>query len=447
MAEVSPARTALAQAIGGRIARDGGVALVIDYGAWAEGPTGDTLQATRDHGPCDPLDAPGTADLTTHVDFRALALAACDGGAAVYGPVPQGTFLTSFGIHLRTAKLLERAAPAQQRQLRSGAVPSDRPERHGRAVQGRGAGPSGGAGAPRLRRADAAAMLTAAPLEGLAGVRHGFFTRAGGVSEGEFASLNCGYSSGDDALRVETNRARALDRLGMPPASLCTVRQVHGRNVVVAREPQPRRPTVEADALVTDRPGITLGVLSADCAPVLLADPDAGVIGAAHAGWRGARAGVLEATVQAMVELGAAPERMGAAIGPCIAQASYEVGPELLRAFTEDDPDAPVCSSRSRAPTGCASTSRATCSCASRARASRRARRCRTTPTPTRRGSSARAAPASVAGERFGLLLSAIALVECRVEGAGSRRRPTLGVAVAAEPSHPDARQTTGGAP
>jgi NADH dehydrogenase [ubiquinone] 1 alpha subcomplex assembly factor 7 len=118
VAEVSPARTAVAHAIGARIARDGGVALVIDYGAWAEGPTGDTLQATRAHAPCDPLDAPGTADLTTHVDFRTLAQAACAGGAAVYGPVPQGTFLTSFGIHLRTAKLLERAAPTQQRQLR-----------------------------------------------------------------------------------------------------------------------------------------------------------------------------------------------------------------------------------------------------------------------------------------------------------------------------------------
>jgi YfiH family protein len=180
-------------------------------------------------------------------------------------------------------------------------------------------------------------MLTAAPLEGQAGVRHGFFTRAGGVSEGEFASLNCGYSSGDDALLVKTNRERALERLGMPPASLCTVRQVHGRNVVVAREPHPSRPTVAADALVTDRPGITLGVLSADCAPVLLADPEAGVIGAAHAGWRGALGGVIEATALAMVELGAAPERMRAAIGPCIAQASYEVGPELLRDFTRDD--------------------------------------------------------------------------------------------------------------
>ena len=119
VAEVSPARSDLARAIGRRIASDRGVALLIDYGAWVEGPTGDTLQATRSHAPCDPLDAPGTADLTTHVDFRALAQAACAGGAAVYGPVPQGTFLRSLGIHLRTLKLLERAAPAQQRELRA----------------------------------------------------------------------------------------------------------------------------------------------------------------------------------------------------------------------------------------------------------------------------------------------------------------------------------------
>ena len=183
-------------------------------------------------------------------------------------------------------------------------------------------------------------MLSAASLETLAGIRHGFFTRSGGVSEGEFASLNCGYSSGDDAAAVATNRARALRRLGLAPASLCTVRQVHGADVVIAREPEPERPTVEADALVTDRAGVALGVLTADCAPVLLVDPDAGVIGAAHAGWRGALAGVIEATVQAMVGLGAAPERICAAIGPCIAQASYEVGPELLSAFTTDDPAA-----------------------------------------------------------------------------------------------------------
>jgi YfiH family protein len=181
-------------------------------------------------------------------------------------------------------------------------------------------------------------MLTAASLATLGRVRHGFCTRTGGVSEGEFASLNCGYSSGDDVGRVAANRTRALERLGMAPASLCTVRQVHGARVVVARKPQRGRPTVEADALVADRPGITLGVLCADCAPVLLADPKAGVIGAAHAGWRGALAGVVEATVERMVERGAVRERTVAAVGPCIAQASYEVGPELLVRFTEHDP-------------------------------------------------------------------------------------------------------------
>jgi NADH dehydrogenase [ubiquinone] 1 alpha subcomplex assembly factor 7 len=119
VAELSPARSQLAREVGRRIAEHGGVALVIDYGAWAEEPTGDTLQATRRHAPCDPLDAPGTADLTTHVDFRALAAAAAAGGASVYGPVPQGTFLTALGIHLRTAKLIERATPDQQRALRA----------------------------------------------------------------------------------------------------------------------------------------------------------------------------------------------------------------------------------------------------------------------------------------------------------------------------------------
>jgi len=117
--EVSPARAALARAIGRRIAAHGGVALLIDYGAWADGPTGDTLQAVRRHEACDPLIAPGEADLSSQVDFRALAEAACAGGAVVYGPVPQGTFLRAFGIELRTAMLLERAAPGQRRELRA----------------------------------------------------------------------------------------------------------------------------------------------------------------------------------------------------------------------------------------------------------------------------------------------------------------------------------------
>jgi purine-nucleoside/S-methyl-5'-thioadenosine phosphorylase / adenosine deaminase len=182
-------------------------------------------------------------------------------------------------------------------------------------------------------------MLQAANLADPRRIRHGFFTRAGGVSQGDFASLNCGYSGGDDPLLVKRNRALALASLGAAPASLCTVRQVHGAAVVLARKAEPGRPSRRADALVTDRPGLTLGVLSADCAPVLLAERAAGVIGAAHAGWRGALAGVVEATVEAMVNLGARPERICAAVGPCIAQVSYEVGPDLHRPVVAEDPE------------------------------------------------------------------------------------------------------------
>ena len=181
-------------------------------------------------------------------------------------------------------------------------------------------------------------MLQASSLGDLDRVRHGFLTRAGGVSRGIFEALNCGYSSGDQAERVERNRALALARIGAPAGSLCTVRQVHGAGVVVARAPEPGRPSRRADALVSDRRGVTLGVLSADCAPVLFADPEAGVIGAAHAGWRGALAGVLEATVRAMTQLGAGRARIRAAVGPCIGRASYEVGPDLQQPLLAEDP-------------------------------------------------------------------------------------------------------------
>jgi YfiH family protein len=181
-------------------------------------------------------------------------------------------------------------------------------------------------------------MIEAGNLAALGNLRHGFFTREGGVSEGMFESLNCGFSSGDDAARVAENRARALRRLDMPADSLRTVRQVHGARVLVVDETRMGHQPVEADALVTDRPGIALGVVCADCAPVLVADFEARVIGCAHAGWRGALAGVIEATVLAMTGLGARREAMCAAVGPCIAQASYEVGPDMLAQFLAEDP-------------------------------------------------------------------------------------------------------------
>lgn len=164
------------------------------------------------------------------------------------------------------------------------------------------------------------------------GVPHGFFTRRGGVSEGPFASLNCSLSSADDPARVAENRARVARAMAVAPDRLVGVQQVHG--VVVARVglPWPAGQGPAADALVTARPGVALGVITADCAPVLFADPSAGVVGAAHAGWRGAVAGVLEATLREMVALGAAPARVRAAIGPRIGQQSYEVGADLRSA-------------------------------------------------------------------------------------------------------------------
>ena len=176
-------------------------------------------------------------------------------------------------------------------------------------------------------------------LAGIDGVRHGFFGRRGGVSEGVWSSLNVGLRSGDDPERIAANRARATAALGLAPDRLVTARQVHGVTALAVTEPWPVEAAPEADALVTDRPGLLLGVLAADCGPVLFADAEAGVVGAAHAGWKGALAGVLEATVEAMIELGASPGRITAVLGPCIAQPSYEVGPEFVARFVEAEPD------------------------------------------------------------------------------------------------------------
>lgn len=180
--------------------------------------------------------------------------------------------------------------------------------------------------------------LTDDILSDVKSVRHGFFTREGGVSEGIYASLNCGFGSADATENVATNRARAMAALGVEPDALANVYQVHGTAVAVVDGPlSETRP--KADALVTRTPGIALGILTADCAPVLLADAHAGVVGAAHAGWKGALSGVVEATMAAMKELGAQTQRTIAAVGPCIAQASYQVGPEFPRPFLDDDPD------------------------------------------------------------------------------------------------------------
>ncbi|MBF9043974.1 peptidoglycan editing factor PgeF [Rhodobacterales bacterium HKCCE4037] len=170
----------------------------------------------------------------------------------------------------------------------------------------------------------------------LDGVKHGFFTRAGGASTGIFAGLNCGGGSSDQAEVVAMNRARVAAEMGVAPGALVGVHQVHSPDVVVVDGPTEARP--KADAIVTATPGVALAVLTADCQPVLFADREAGVVGAAHAGWRGALDGVLEATVEAMERLGARAERIHAVIGPSISQNAYEVGQEFLERFMDEDP-------------------------------------------------------------------------------------------------------------
>ncbi len=179
-------------------------------------------------------------------------------------------------------------------------------------------------------------MIAAPQLAGLDAVTHGFFDRTGGVSGGIYASLNTGLGSNDKREDVLENRRRVAGTMAVAPEALLTLYQVHSPDVIHVRAPGDSQ-GVKADAMVTTTPGLALGVLSADCAPVLFADADAGVIGAAHSGWGGAIRGVLEATVEAMVGLGARREAIRAVIGPCIAQASYEVGPEFLERFVTAD--------------------------------------------------------------------------------------------------------------
>jgi polyphenol oxidase len=172
----------------------------------------------------------------------------------------------------------------------------------------------------------------------LAGLPHGFLGRRGGVSTGAHAGLNVGLGSEDDRAAVLENRTRAIAAV-LPNAALVTAYQIHSAEVVTVSKAWSDADRPKADALVTDRPGLLLGILTADCGPVLFADHEAGVVGAAHAGWKGALGGVTDETVQAMEVLGAKRERIVAAIGPCIARSSYEVDDEFARRFGDHDPN------------------------------------------------------------------------------------------------------------
>ena len=169
--------------------------------------------------------------------------------------------------------------------------------------------------------------------------RHGFFTREFGVSDGIYGGLNCGTGSSDDPALVKINRARVAQAAGLPTDALLSLHQVHSTDVIEVTEPAWLGERPKADAMVTKNPRIGLGILTADCAPVLFSDPNAKVVGAAHAGWKGAMNGITDNTIDAMINLGAKREDISAAVGPCISQASYEVGQEFFETFADENPD------------------------------------------------------------------------------------------------------------
>ena len=179
--------------------------------------------------------------------------------------------------------------------------------------------------------------IIASSLAALPGIRHGFFTREGGVSEGIYASLNCGLGSNDARDHVLENRRRIAAKLNCPGAPVVTLHQTHSDVALTVSTPQPTGDLAKADAVVTATPGIIAATLTADCCPVLFADPEAKIVAAAHAGWRGAVGGILEATIAEMERSGASRSRILAAIGPCIGPQAYEVGPEFEAEVLELD--------------------------------------------------------------------------------------------------------------
>jgi polyphenol oxidase len=180
-------------------------------------------------------------------------------------------------------------------------------------------------------------IICANNLEDLPGIRHGFFTREGGVSTGIYAGLNCGPGSNDNPDHVFENRNIVAANLGVAGEDLCSLYQVHGSDVMLIQGGYPDDQRPQADGMVSTTPGVALGILTADCAPVLFAEPETGVIGAAHAGWRGALDGVTDMVIEAMMDLGARRSKISAVVGPCISQESYEVGPEFPQYFLDED--------------------------------------------------------------------------------------------------------------
>lgn len=347
--EYSPAREEFAAGLAFRIKKQGGAALLIDYGHLKRG-LGDTLQAMKAHKYADVLADCGEVDLTSHVDFEALVEAAVQAGGYLPEPVTQGDFLKGMGIVQRAEMLAQNATDKQRKDLETALVRLTGAREMGQLFKVMAILPHNtirpaGFATDGQGRADMKHKIfhTHEALDHLTAVSHGFFGRVGGVSEGLYESLNCGLGTADRPEDVIENRARVVDALtcGAPKRPpLVTLRQVHSAKCVRMTEAFADDERPEADAMVTDESGLVLGILTADCVPVLFhGEKEDGmpVIGAAHAGWGGALHGVLESTVAEMLALGAMPDSLKAVIGPCIRQESYEVQDSFMDDFLARD--------------------------------------------------------------------------------------------------------------
>jgi YfiH family protein len=325
---IAPETFHLAVKMSDYLGKNRGVALFLDYGYEQGQEDGESLQAVYNHRSCPVLDNPGQADLSHYVNFGDLQGFFNQARGTVYGPKAQGDFLNDIGLAERTEYLCQQAKPEQQGSLRTAAVRLTHPRYMGNLFKVMAVVSSG-----HLRPAGfCCPYLEASSLKNIP-VRHGFFTRQGGVSKGDFASLNVVYKKKDDSANVVENRRRIANSLGFSPHNLVTINQVHSTKVLMVDKPFWNE-VPDGDALVTTTPGLLIGVYTADCVPVLLSTHDGRIVAAIHAGWRGAVNGILEATLKVMKHKGA--DDIIAALGPCIWQESYEISQEFYNNETID---------------------------------------------------------------------------------------------------------------
>lgn len=311
--------------IGRVLNQNGGAMILVDYG-YETSQTGETFQAIQSHKYADPLTSPGDADLTAHVDFEALIDAAREVGTRAHFGGSQRQILKELGIEERAQTLL-KTNPEQAQNISADLERLISKDQMGKLFK-----------VMFMFGAQSPPVEQDPTINEHGKFSHGFFGRKGGESPEPFASLNVSKSMGAPPASVANNRAVVCASLGVSPSKLAVMKQVHSTDIVTIGEGFDFSSSPEADGMVTKIRGVGLGILTADCTPILFADPEAGIVGACHAGWQGAVNGIIANTIEAMEKLGAEPKRILAAFGPTIWLENYEVGPQWAKDFLEKHP-------------------------------------------------------------------------------------------------------------